>query len=176
MSYNIILNRNNVTNLNQGNNKLSFQFAKTTKFKEGDTLALTHLNIFLSWFNVSSMYNNNKFSYSFWDLSGNKALFSVTIDDGFYNNETFYEAFQAVLVERGHFLESQDGLSRMFFVGMRSNITFYADSFIFYSVSAGLYDFEDGSGPVPITDVFKTPTTWALPIQYECMEIIFPNT
>jgi hypothetical protein len=171
MSYNIILNQNNITNLKNGNNQLTYNFPKTVTFKEGDSIALTHLNIFLSWFNVSASYNNNKFSYLFWDINGDLVPFEVVVPDGFYNNETFFEYFQQVMIGNGHYLESNDGQSIMYFVAMRNNITFYADAFIFWSISPYM-DF--GNGNELVADYYKPPTTWSIPSTYETMSIIFP--
>jgi hypothetical protein len=62
VSENIVLNSANILNKNKGNNKLSYSFPRDIKFGKNDQLAISHMNIYYSWFNISAKYNNNFFN------------------------------------------------------------------------------------------------------------------
>lgn len=173
MSSNIIFNRKNLTNEGKGNNKLTYNLPRDVKFIEGDTIAISHLNIYFSWFNITSKNNNNKFFYKWWDMNGElNDVFEVSIPDGFYSVNTLYEFLLTLLVSRGHYLKLLTG-NFLHFIEILSNETYYSISFRLNSVS----DYMDlGNGLKPTTDLCQAPTTWALPTTFQTPEVIIPST
>jgi len=174
MSANIILNKNHIVNKNQGNNRLVYNFPRDVEFNKGDTLALSNLNIYLSWFNISAKYNNNKFQYKFFNNTDGTPdeLFDITIPDGFYSIATLNEYILSILTQRGHYLETLDSKNYIFFTELTQNSTYYSSSFRLSSVSEQ-YDF--GEGLVDVTTVCKVPTGWVLPTTFQAPEIIIPS-
>lgn len=164
MSSNIILNKNHIVNLNQGNNRLRYDFPRDIEFKEGDTLALSNLHIYLSWFNISAKYNNNRIQYKWFNNTDGTPdeLYEIVIPDGFYSISTLNEYFISVMTQRGHYLETLDGKNYIYFIELTTNSTYYSTSFRLSSLS-DQYDFGDGNGLQPVTNVCKQPTTWVLP-------------
>ena len=93
MSSNIILNKNNINN--NFNSELRYEFNKPHTFQKGDTIAVSHINLFYSWFNITKVYNNNKFQYVWWDINGELTdIIDVVIPDGYYSINTLNEFLQ----------------------------------------------------------------------------------
>ena len=97
MSSNIILNKNHIVGSN--NNKLEYVFPQPISFnseKYKPKIALSQLHIYNSWYNVnSSMYNNHKFSYKWWDMNGDLTeTHDVLLPNGSYSVADIYEFLQ----------------------------------------------------------------------------------
>lgn len=174
MSSNIILNKNHIVNLNQGNNRLRYDFPRDIEFKEGDTLALSNLHIYLSWFNISAKYNNNRIQYKWFNNTDGTPdeLYEIVIPDGFYSIATLNEYFISIQTSRGHYLETLDGKNHIYFIELTTNSTYYSTSFRLSSLSDE-YDF--GEGLQPVTDVCQSPTGWVLPSTFQAPEVIIPS-
>ena len=56
----IVLNQNNLVPDGQ-NNKLVYKFPNSVLFKN-NSIAVSSVSMYYSWFNISSIYNNNKFT------------------------------------------------------------------------------------------------------------------
>lgn len=176
MSSNIIINKNNIVNLNNGNNKLVYNFPKDIQFREEDTISISHLNIYLSWFNISAKYNNNFFQYKWFNnTDGNPdEIFDVNIEDGFYSINTLNEYILNIMTKRGHYLETTDRKNYIYFIELTTNSTYYSSSFRISSVSE-MYDFGGIEGLEPITNVVIPPSSWKIPSDFQMPEIIIPS-
>jgi hypothetical protein len=175
MASTIILNKSNITNLDRGNNRLEYSFPRSVEFNEGDEVALSNLNIYYSWFNISEANNNNFFQYTWFNNTNGDVtdIHDVIIDDGYYSVNTLYEYFQKVMVSNGHYLEMKNGSNYLYFIEILTNSTYYSVELKLSSVST-TYDF-GGSEPEPITDYVKNPTTWAIPSTFKSPSIIIPS-
>jgi len=176
MASNIILNKSHIQNLGNGNNILRYDIPKSVQFNEGDTVSLSNLNMYYSWFNISSKFNNNKFYYKWFNNEDGTpdVLTEIVIEDGWYSILTLNEAILLQMTKNGHYLESLDGKTYLYFIEIKSNQTFYATSVILSSVSQN-YDFNDGNGLVDIKTQYKSPTGWKLPDSFQAPEFIFPS-
>lgn len=174
MSSNIILNKQNITN--QGNNKLKYNFPNTVTFGKNDKIAISHLSIFYSWFNISAKNKNNFFQYKWWDMNGDlTVIVPVTIKDGYYTVDTLYEFLQGVMVSNGHYLETLPvggNISYIYFIEFLTNATYYSIETRLSSVSTQM-DF--GTGLKAYTDFCQVPTTWAVPSTFQTPQVIFPS-
>jgi hypothetical protein len=142
MSENIVLNSSNIVNKNNGNNKLSYSFPRDIKFGKKDQLAISHMNIYYSWFNVSSKYSNNFFQYKWWDntdLGGTGGRLTTVVDviipDGFYSVNTMFEFIQSVMVSNNHYLLTGGG-DYVYFVELLTNVTYYSIEWRLSSLNA----------------------------------------
>lgn len=173
MANNITLNTSNILNLNTGNNRFEYVFPQEVEFTEGSTVALSHLNVFLSWYNITSTYNNNKLTYLFWDNNGVLQPFDIVFEDGFYNTTTLYEYIQSKLVANGHYLEylvpgPGGEIQVLYPISIRPNETYYKLGFVFASIGENM-DF--GGGVVSYDTIFKVPTTWKPPAVIDTMAL-----
>ena len=175
MSQIVVFNRNNITH--SQNNRLRYEFPRDEEFTDDSTVALTHLNVYYSWFNITKKNNNNFFQYRFWNNPENEedepelVTFDVTIKDGYYSIQTLYEYFQKVLVDRGHFLETIDN-QYVYFFELLTNETYYSIQWNISSVSTQM-DF--GSGLESYTNYCKVPTSWKNPSNFQTPELIIPT-
>jgi hypothetical protein len=172
MSSNIIFNKKNI--VGTGNNTLTYTFPRgSVAFTEEDRIGISHLNLYFSWFNISGgEYNNNKFSYTWWDASGNLTdNRQFVIPDGFYSVATLNEYFQTVMKDNGHYLETIDGQSYAYFIEFFINSTYYSSEVRLNSLSTQV-DF--GNGNELYTNIFKPPTGWTPPDIYETPQLIIP--
>ena len=176
MSQNIILNKSHIINLGNGNNHLRYELPRSITFTEEDTVALSNLNIYFSWFNISAKNNNNFFQYKWFNnVNGDvDDIHDITIVDGFYSIAILNEYILSVMASRGHMLETINGSNFIYFFELRSNSTYYATSIKISSLS-DQYDFNDGNDVRPITDVVKNPSTWVLPTTFQAPEIIISS-
>jgi len=177
MSQNIILNKSHIVNIGNGNNHLRYELPRSITFGEEDNVALSNLNIYFSWFNITAKNNNNFFQYKWFNnVNGDvDDIHDITIPDGFYSIEVLNEILLSVMASRGHMLETIDGSNFIYFFELRINTTYYSTSIKLSSLS-DQYDFNDGNGLRPITDVVKTPSTWTLPVgEFKSPEIIIPS-
>ena len=84
MSYNIILNSSHSMFNNGVCNIFKYNFPQGNfTIPEGSTMSLTTLTIPYSWYNITSYYGNNSFSYNIPTNLGFVSV-SVIIPDGFY--------------------------------------------------------------------------------------------
>lgn len=176
MSQNIILTSENLTNKDRGNNRLEYIFPQDVTFEKGDKVALSTINLYYSWFNISEKtYGNNFFQYKWFNNVDGQVtdIFDVVVPDGYYTIDTLYEYFQTVMVANGHYLELISGGTFMYFIEIKVNSTYYASSVRLSTVST-TYNF--GNGNVAITDQVKVPSTWVIPDGiFVAPELIIPS-
>jgi hypothetical protein len=171
MSSNIIVNKSNI--VNDGNNSLRYTFPSTVKFEEGDTLAISHLSIYYSWYNVSKKYNNTSFKYKWWDSDGNLTdIRTVDIPDGFYSISSLFEYFQKAMVLNNHYLLTDpsigsDGSQFVYFMELLQNISYYSIEIRLSSLNADYITANNLQYPAN--------AGWIAPQTYETPQLIIPS-
>jgi hypothetical protein len=118
----IVLNSTNVVS-GSNNSKYRFRFASTTSFKN-DQIALSNINIYFSWFNITTQYNNNFFQY-IWTDGGGGYTYDVLVPDGAYEISTLNAYFQFIMVQNGHYLVD-DQKNYVYYAEIVLNPTYYA--------------------------------------------------
>jgi len=169
MSSNIVLNKSNIINLNQGNNTLVYEFPSDIQFKNTDSIAISSLNIYYSWFNITAKNNNNYFQYKFFNNNKQLEIFNVHITDGYYTIETLHEYLQNVMVQNGHYVLTNNN-DHMYFIEILTNQTYYSIQIKLSSISKMMtfqgieYDITDQSSDyriagtwLPPDDIYITP-------------------
>lgn len=173
MSNNIIINKTHVTN--SGNNRLSYKLPRDVTFGKNSLIAITHFNLFYSFFNITAKYQNNKFFYKWFDEFGDlTVLVEVLIPDGYYTVGTLNEYLQREMVQNEHYLETVENNNYIYFIEILANSTYYAVEVRLSSISS-MMDF--GSGLAPITDYCKAPNSaiWKVPDTFQTPEFIIPS-
>jgi hypothetical protein len=78
----IVLNQTNI--VQDGlNNKLVYKFPNSVVFKD-KYIAVSSVSMYYSWFNITSVYGNNTFTYT-WTNGASTSTFPVVIPDGLWN-------------------------------------------------------------------------------------------
>jgi hypothetical protein len=118
---------NNSHIVNKSNNPLVFRFSSSTTFKNA-RVALKSVTMYYSWFNISAVYNNNRFQYTWFDNTGElNTTVTITIPDGNYSIQTLNEYLQSQLIANGHYVtRTVNGqTSNIYFFELIANSTFY---------------------------------------------------
>ena len=99
----IVLNSSNLVPDGQ-NNKLIYKFPNSVVFKN-NSIAVSSVSMYYSWFNISEALMNNKFSYSW--LEGTTTMtYEVVIPDGLYEIAQLNAYFQFVMISNNTYLIS----------------------------------------------------------------------
>jgi hypothetical protein len=107
-------------------------------------IALQSLTMYNSWANISAVYGNNRFSYT-WTVGSTVTTYNVIIPDGLYEITDIDKYLQFVSIQNGTYLIDNNG----------KNI-FYVK----WLVNPNLYKIQLLTFPVPIA----LPSGWTAPI------------
>ena len=140
----IVLNKSNI--VNSENNSFVYRFPSSVKFENDSYIAVSQIQLYYSWYNVSSQLSNNKFSYT-WLIGSNLTIFEIVIPDGQYEYETLNEYLQFEMIKNGTFLqnESQDNV---YYIEIILNASRY-------SVQINTYNF-----PTALPTNYTTPSNF----------------
>ena len=177
----IVLNRKNVID-NTNNTRYEYKFPKPVNLNNKE-IALASLNMYYSWPNIQSMYNNNVFTYKWWDFYGNlTSVQNVIIPDGNYSISTLSAFVQSQMLLRGHYLIDTKTGNKVYFIEFIENPTYYACEMTFTSVpSKTSYDPIIYTHPnQPTTYVDATGTTiykgWDFPATKQYPQVIMSSS
>lgn len=122
----IVLNRNNVVS-GTNNTRYVYKFPKKLDAVNQE-IALASLNMYYSWRNIdSSMYNNNVFTYTWWDSAGVLGTeYNIIIPDGNYSISTLSAYLQSQMYLKGHYIVNKNTMAKTYLISMIENPTYYA--------------------------------------------------
>ena len=144
----LVLNKNNIVD-GSNNSKFRFKFSRTVNFKKGTKLAISKINMYYSWENITTTFNNQSFSYTWWNSSGvQNKTYSLTIPQGYYSYSDINDWLYNELCNRGHYLTysteanakgSSNGQSwststKYVFIELMENSTYYSCQFRLYAL------------------------------------------
>jgi hypothetical protein len=98
----------NTTNLipDGQNNKLVYKFPNSVQFKDS-YISLSQAQMYYSWFNIATEYNNNIIQYIWIDGTGAQTTYTINIPDGLYEVSTINQLLQFEFIKNGHYLVNQ---------------------------------------------------------------------
>jgi hypothetical protein len=146
----IVLNASNVES-GGDNNSLIFNFPNSVILKD-KYIAVSQIVMYYAWFNITSAYNNNTFSYT-WTVAGITTTYSVVIPDGLYNIVDINAYLQWTMINNGTYLINSSGDNE-----------YYAE----LTVNPNRYAIQINTFLVPTT----LPTGWTTPTNW----VGFPTT
>lgn len=123
----IILNQNNVVP-NTLNDTYTYRFPNGSVEFQNDQVSVASISIYFSWFNISSattnsQYNNNAYTYTWYDAGG-ATTYNVVMPDGFYEVVDLNAYLQREMVLNGHYL--LDGAGQfIYYLELLVNQTYY---------------------------------------------------
>lgn len=98
----LIVNSTNLVNDAQ-NNKLIYKFPNSVHFKDS-FISLSQAQMYYSWFNITSEFNNNTIQYVWIDGAGVQTTYTIKIPDGLYEVNTLNQLLQYTFIQNGHYL------------------------------------------------------------------------
>jgi hypothetical protein len=103
----IVLNTNNI--LPDGkNNTLVYRFPNSVVFKE-KYIAVSSIQMYYSWFNITSEYQNNIIQYIWINNLGVQTTYTINIPSGLYEISTLNQLLQFEFIANGHYLVNGSG-------------------------------------------------------------------
>jgi hypothetical protein len=158
----IILNQNNIVQNGQ-NNTLIYRFPNSVNLTD-KYISVSSVIMYYSWFNISSLYFNNKITYT-WTAGVTKTTYTIEIPDGLYEINDINEFIQFKLIQNGHYLINDAGLN-VYFLELRVNANRYA-------IQLNTYLF-----PIALPVGWSVPSNWSgvFPTQSFNPEVVFQPT
>ena len=89
------------------NNKLIYKFPNSVVFKN-NSIAVSSVSMYYSWFNISRAFMNNTFSYS-WTQGTTITTYQVVIPDGLYEISQINAYLQFVMISNNTYLIDASG-------------------------------------------------------------------
>lgn len=91
----------NGTNIVQDglNNKLIYRFPNSVVFKD-KYIAVSSISMYYSWFNITSSYANNTFTYT-WTSGVSTQIFTITVPDGLWDISAINNLIQYECIKNG---------------------------------------------------------------------------
>jgi hypothetical protein len=165
-SYSVVLNRSNIVK-NTNNSVLKYSFDSAISFKDAQ-ISLNTINLYFSWFNISAALGNNRFSYKWFDGSGQlNTVYDVLIKDGYYSVNNLNEYLQSILVSRGHYLQQVSSGNYIYFFEFVTNAVYYA-------IELNVYAMRTASSAG--ADYVRGSTDWAYPAAFTTPQVILNST
>jgi hypothetical protein len=156
----VLLTANNIANKNFGNNRLVYEFQQGgVNFVDND-IALATSQIYYSWYNITSAYQNNTYSYRW----VNGVTYTVTMPDGNYSVAEINTFLQNIMVQNTHYLINTTTGEFVYYIQWETNETYYAVQLNEYVVPSVL----------PIGYAFPAGATLVLPAVASTPQIIIP--
>lgn len=162
----IVMTKNNISNLNRGNNQLVYSFPNSVTFPNHE-IAITNIAMAYSWFNIDSTSLNNSTFYYLWAADGtvsppNPRQWNIVIPDGLYEISTINYYLQFKMIQNGHYLIDAATGDNVYFMEMvinPANYTVQMNTYPIPNITA-----LNPSGFVSINGVvsttYKYPAAW----------------
>jgi hypothetical protein len=145
----ITLTSNDIANRNLGNNRLVYQFQQGGVSFQNNEIALGTLQLYYSWFNITSAYRNNQYSYTWIDGT----TVNVTMPDGNYSVIELNAYLENIMVQNNHYLINTTTGDFVYYLQLQVNATYYAVQLNSYPVPSAL----------PTGYALPAGATWVLP-------------
>lgn len=171
--YSIMLNQSNIV---QGSNNsiLKYEFDNNISFKDSQ-IALSNVNMYYSWFNISKALGNNVFSYKWFsdDAVGElNTVYTIEFDDGYYDVNTMNEYMQSKLVSRGHYVVDSTTTNYIYYMEFVASKTYYSIQLNVYAMRTS----DGASGRYSKGLDANNAITWNYPATPTYPQIIFNST
>jgi hypothetical protein len=108
----IVLNSSNLVD-NGINNSFVYNFPNSVLLKD-KYIAVSQITMYYSWFNLTSNYQNNYFTYT-WTIGGVSTTYTIDIPNGLYNIIDINAYCQWVMINNGHYLINPSGSNVYYF-------------------------------------------------------------
>lgn len=147
MAFTLCLNSSNVVS---GSNNTSFKYTFLGgNFRAEDSeICISSLTIPYAWFNVSTFYANDLFSFTFPTTASQTTTVAVNLPDGFYSVTDLQNYIQQICINNGFYLIDSAG-----------NFQFYT----YLTYSSTYYKVQLVQTPVPTA----LPSGWATPSNWQ---------
>jgi len=130
----IVLNTTNLIQDGQ-NNKLVYKFPNSVQFKN-NSIAVSSVSMYFSWFNISVALGNNTFTFEWIDPTSTVIPVVIVIPDGIYEVATLNALLQFYFIQNGMYLINTGTGANVYYAEFILNPSRYAvqiNTFLFPS-------------------------------------------
>jgi hypothetical protein len=145
----ILLTSNQIVNRDVGNNRLVYSFQQGGINFTKNEIALGTTQLYYSWYNITSAYRNNSYSYVWVD----GITYNVIMPDGNYSIDDINTYLQSFMIANTHYLVNSSTNQFSYYIQWETNATYYAVQLNTYVVPSVL----------PAGYALPVGSTWALP-------------
>lgn len=135
MSYTLVLNSSNVSSNNKNTYIYPF-ISNNFTVKDNAELCVSNISIPYSWFNVSSVYNNKSFQFT-WTVGITSTTYTITLPDGFYLISDIQNYIELYCQNNGFYLINSAG-KYIYYFKLYLNTTYYSVQLLTYTVPTSL--------------------------------------
>lgn len=155
----IILNSSNVVD-NGFNDTYEYKFPTGAVNFKDDQICVESISMYFSWFNItsattSSQYNNNSFSFVWYDAGG-PTTYNVVLPDGYYEVSDLNAYIQFFCVSNGLYLIDATG-NYVYYLELVLNPQYYAVQLNCYPIPTALPALWTNPGGITFPAVASTP-------------------
>jgi hypothetical protein len=139
-------------------------------------ISLSSISIYYSWFNIGAAYNNNIFTYKWWNNSSTTLAdtFTITIDDGNYSIETLNAYLELKMKKNGHYvIDNINNGDEIYFIRLIENSTYYS---IQIDITQPMFSLAQASALVNNKPTYLAGGTWKFPTNREYCQVIFGSS
>ena len=160
-SYQISLNGTNVMS-GTDNAVYRYTFPSPIHFQQAK-VAVTTINAFYSWYNISTALENNSYSFTFTENGPTTTTYVVTMPDGYYSIPDMDTFLQNFCITNGLYLVDAAG-DYVYYVQIQENSAYYA-------VQLNSYAF-----PTALPAGWSNPESLTFPATASTTQFIIPAT
>lgn len=142
MSSTIVINQSNLV-ANSQNGTYTYKFPNSVQFPNHE-IAISSLTMYFSWANITPLYANQTFSYS-WVSGTTTTKYTVVIPQGLYEIKDINNYLQYVMIQNGTYL-----------INSAQKNVYYAE----FLVNPNVYSIQLNTFPVPTS----LPSGWSTPV------------
>lgn len=189
-SSSLFLDRDIMTNFNNGNNTFAYDFGRTVWTTSETKMSLSNFSVPFSWYNITAALNNNLFGYTWFDggtttsvyggiqypaapaaVTDQGNFFPLTIPDGYYDIPAFNAFLQFSMIKNGHYMIDDHG-NYVYFLEIVQNPTTYRVQINSYQLpnngvpsgwTAGANTIVTAGGASPVAQPHPTPQLLLFP-------------
>lgn len=167
MSFTLVLNSSNISNT-ATNSTFNYNFIQGGFKSHNCEMCVSSISIPYSWYNVSSYYNNKKFTL-FMPSGGSSLNVELTLPDGFYTVNDINAYIEQKCLDNGQYLIDSTG-KNVFFIKMAYNPTYYSVQILCYVVPSAI-----GTYTRPASGTYSAGGA-GLPTVASSTQIVIPST
>lgn len=152
--YPLVINGSDLQANGSSNNVYRYSFPTSANLTNAK-IAVQSIQMFYSWFNITSSNSNNTYQIIFPTLAGSTTL-TITMPDGYYDVSSINEYLQSIFIANGLYLVDASG-NYVYYAEFQENPNYYSVQLNVYPVPTALPSGYTNPGSMTFPAVTQTP-------------------
>lgn len=160
--YPLIINSSGLQS-NAFNNTYRYSFPQGAVEFKGSKVAVANVNIYYSWYNITTTNNNNVFQI-IWPIGAGTSTYTLTLQNGFYDVAGLNTYIQQYCITNGLYLINAAG-NYVYYLELIENANYYSIQLNTYSI------------PTSLPATYTAPSNWpGYPTTAYTPQLVVPST